>query len=199
MEIIYYIWLKFKELYMQTLELEKLKYPIGKFIKPETISKTDVENWIAILESFPLSIENATKNLTSLELNWKYRPEGWTIKQVVHHCADSHMNSFIRFKMALTENFPTVKPYDEASWAIMEDGNLDDISSSIAIIKGLHHRWVVLLKNLSKEELQKEFINPESKKTYSIEGATGLYAWHCEHHLVHIKQALENKGDFNIA
>lgn len=183
---------------MSIIDLEKLKYPIGKFQKPEIISKSDVEDWIDIIENFPVKIDIFTKNLTSVELNWNYRPNGWTIKQVVHHCADSHMNSFIRFKMALTETVPLIKPYDEATWALLEDGNSNDISSSIEIIKGLHRRWVVLLKSLTKEELAKEFINPESNKTYSIEGATGLYAWHCEHHLEHIKQAIENKGNFNI-
>ncbi len=90
---------------MQTLDLEKLKYPIGKFQKPETISKSDIENWISILDNFPFALENLTKNLSTQELNWVYRPDGWTIKQVVHHCADSHMNSFIRFKWHLQKLF----------------------------------------------------------------------------------------------
>ncbi len=99
--------------------------------------------------------------------------------------------------MALTEIVPLIKPYDEAAWALLEDGDLDDITSSIQIIKGLHYRWVVLLKSLTKEQFAKEFINPESNKTYSIESATGLYAWHSQHHLEHIKQAIEHKGSYN--
>jgi DinB superfamily len=180
------------------LNLETLKFPIGKFIKPEIISNNDVLTWIEIIDLFPEKLKKATINLSKQELNYKYRPDGWSIKQVVHHCADSHMNSFMRFKLALTEQNPIIKPYNEAAWAKLNDGNSYDIFPSLQIIEGLHKRWVLLLLNLKKEKLTRQFTNPESHKTYTLEQAIGLYAWHCNHHLAHVKQALEHEGKFNL-
>lgn len=176
--------------------LESLKFPIGKFKKPNFISENEIKPWIKVIENFPDKIIKITNNLSIIELNWKYRPQGWTIKQVVHHCADSHMNSFIRFKLTLTEENPIIKPYEEAKWAELSDGNSDTIHSSIQIIVGVHSRWTLLLKSLSEKDLQKKFIHPENNKMYSLEEVIGIYAWHCEHHLAHIEQAITNKGEF---
>jgi hypothetical protein len=177
-------------------KLESLKYPIGKFVKPTSISENDIENWIITLENFPSKIKSLTKNLSEEQLNWVYRPEGWSIKQVVHHCADSHMNSFMRFKLALTEDLPTIKPYEEQLWAMLADGNDNDISPSLQIIEGLHKKWVLLLKTFTKKEFSKQFIHPESKRIYTLDEVVGLYAWHCNHHNKHIEQALFYKGEF---
>ncbi|MES2575521.1 MAG: putative metal-dependent hydrolase [Bacteroidota bacterium] len=179
-----------------TFNLEKLKFPIGQFQKPETISQNDLDSWINNIESFPSRIKNLTENLSVKELNWIYRPQGWNIKQVVHHCADSHMNSLIRFKLALTEDIPTIKPYEEQLWAELADGNSDDIYPSLQLIEGLHKRWVVLLKSFSEEELKRQFIHPANNKISSLAETIGTYAWHCNHHLAHIEQALANKGQF---
>ena len=176
--------------------MEKLQYPIGKFTKPDAISPDDVSNWIVDIEQFPQVLKKLSASLTNEQLLWIYRPDGWSIKQVIHHCADSHMNSFIRFKLALTEDTPTIKPYDEAKWATLIDGTEDSIVASLQIIEGVHYRWVLLLKSLNKEELKRQFMHPETKRMYSLEEATGLYAWHCNHHLAHIKQAIEYKGQF---
>jgi hypothetical protein len=179
-----------------TFNLEKLKFPIGQFQKPETISQNDLDNWINDIETFPSKVKNLTENLSIEELNWIYRPKGWNIKQVVHHCADSHMNSLIRFKLALTEEVPTIKPYEEQFWAELADGNSDDISPSLQLIEGLHKRWVLLLKSFGATELKRQFIHPANNKTSFLDETIGMYAWHGNHHLAHIEQALAHIGQF---
>lgn len=177
--------------------LENLKYPIGRFHKPENTSTDMISSWISDVESLPESIEKLIRNLTIEELNLTYRPEGWKIKQVIHHCADSHMNAFIRFKLALTEDLPIIKPYHEDRWAELEDGKDDTITDSLNILKSLHTKWVKLLRTLTNEDLKRVYIHPEHGKRFELIEALGMYAWHCNHHLGHIKKALEYRGRFN--
>ena len=173
---------------------EKLKFPIGKFKKPKIISEIQLQNWIFEIEAFPKKLKLLTENLSIADLHFKYRPNGWNIKQIVHHCADSHMICLIRFKLALTEQNPTIKPYEEQLWAQLEDGFDNDISSSIAILEGVHKRWTQLLKSLNANQFDCTFYHPGSKQNVSLNEATGLYSWHCNHHLEHIKLALnQNK------
>ncbi len=179
------------------IDLEKLKFPIGTFNKPAEISEQNLTTWKKVIETFPSKIKKITQNLSEVELNWKYRPEGWTIKQVVHHCADSHMNSLIRFKLALTEEVPVVKPYEEADWAMLADGNSNDLTASIQIIEGVHTRWSLLLNSFGDKEFSKQFKHPASGKILRLDEVLGLYAWHCNHHLAHIEQGLLHKGMFN--
>ncbi len=179
------------------MEIEKLKYPIGKFINPKIISEQTIKKWIDEIERFPHSIENLTKNLNAEQLNWRYRPDGWTIKQVVHHCADSHMNSIIRFKLALTEDSPEIRPYYEDRWAELPDSLEEYLSDSLVLLNGLHKKWVTLLRSLSKNDLNKEFIHPEHGTRFTLKENIGIYAWHSNHHLAHIKQALKYQGAFN--
>lgn len=176
--------------------LYKLKYPIGEFKKPEVITATHITQWIAAIEALPKAIEKSTKNLNDTELNYQYRPKSWTIRQVVHHCADSHINSILRFKLALTEDTPTIKPYLESEFAKLID-YAQPIDASTAILKGVHHKLGILLKHLSTEDLQKAFVHPEHGKRFSLAENIGIYAWHSNHHLAHIKQALKYKGVFN--
>jgi hypothetical protein len=178
------------------INLEKLKFPIGKFAKPDFISQNDLINWINAIEIFPDNLLKLTQNLSIEKLNWIYRPDGWTVKQVIHHCADSHMNSFIRFKLALTEDLPTIKPYEEAKWAELIDGKSDNIYSSLQIIQGVHTRWVLLLKSFKEEDFNRQLVHPANNKIYFLNEMIGLYAWHCNHHLAHIEQALLHKGQF---
>ena len=180
----------------ELFDLEQLKFPIGEFQKPDLISKDDLENWITAIENFPSKVKMLTENLSVNQLNWIYRPNGWKIKQVVHHCADSHINSFVRFKLALTEEMPVIKPYEEQKWAELNDGLADDLSASIQIITGVHARWVLLLKSFGEQELKREFIHPANNKISTLEETIGVYAWHCNHHLAHIEQALFYKGQF---
>jgi hypothetical protein len=181
---------------MATDTLYQLKYPIGKFVKPDVISEAQILEWIGSIERLPKTLSELTKDLSVEQLNWPYRPEGWTIKQVVHHLADSHMNSIIRFKWALTEDTPTIKPYYEDRWAKLIDANDADLSSTLSLLNGLHAKLGKLLRSLSKTGLKREFIHPDHVKRLSLEETIGIYAWHSNHHLAHIKQALKYKGEF---
>ena len=176
--------------------VEILKYPIGKFVKPDVISTDQIDKWISDIELFPSQIKDLVEDLTEVELQWIYRPEGWTIRQVVHHCADSHMNAFIRFKLCLTEDTPIIKPYLQAKWAEFQDASDNTITDSLKILEGLHSRWTIILKFLNNDDLNKGFIHPEYDKKILIVENICLYAWHCNHHLAHIKQALSYKGEF---
>lgn len=180
---------------MTAQELYKLKFPIGEFDQPEVITKQHIKGWITSIETLPKSIISITENLNEKELNYKYRPNGWTIKQVVHHCADSHINSLLRFKLALTENNPTIRPYFEDRFAELNDYS-ESIDASISILNGVHKKLAVLLKNFSEEDLKREFTHPEHGKRFSIEETIGIYAWHSNHHLAHIEQALKFKEQF---
>ena len=176
-------------------EIYKLRFPIGEFIKPGNITAHHLKTWIATLEEFPQSLISVTKDLNKDELNYKYRPNGWSIKQLVHHCADSHINSIIRFKLALTEDKPTIRPYFEDRFAKLIDYN-EPIDSAFLILKGVHTKLGVLLKNLDEEELLYEFIHPEHGKQFSLAETIGTYAWHSNHHLAHIELALKFKDKF---
>lgn len=181
---------------MGTLDLDQLKYPIGKFVKPEVISETQILEWIGTIEGLPEVLNNLTKDLSIEQRNWPYRPEGWTVKQVVHHIADSHMNSLIRFKWTLTEDTPTIKAYHEDRWAKLKDDNDDNLSHTLSLLKGLHAKLGTLLRSLSKDELKREFIHPDHGRHISLEETIGIYAWHSKHHVAHIEQALKYKGVF---
>lgn len=173
---------------MTTAELEKLRFPIGHFVKPENYTKEILAKYIQTISEFPNKLKQETSHLTDAQLNTEYRPKGWTIRQVIHHCADSHMNSFIRFKLALTEDKPTIKPYFEDQWAELIDGKSLPITPSLNILEGLHQRWVNLLNSLTTEQLERTFIHPEHGQEISLKENIGVYAWHCEHHLAHITE-----------
>ena len=181
---------------MTEQELYKLRFPIGEFEKPEHITQQHLKNWITSIESLPQRIESKTNRLSEEELNYKYRPDGWTIKQVVHHCADSHINSLVRFKLALTEDSPTIRPYFEDRFAKLIDYS-EPLSASISILKGVHYKLGILLNSFTEEDLKREFVHPEYGKRYSLEETIGVYAWHSDHHFAHIEQALQYKGAFN--
>lgn len=178
------------------MNLEKLKFPIGKFHFDPEISNDQLKLWIHTIETFSEELEIITKSLSVEQLNWRYRPEGWSVKQVVHHLADSHMNALIRIKLALTEESPTIRPYEESLWAQLVDGLNNDISASLKIISGVHERWTQVLKNLSEEEWNKMYFHPQHQRLFSIKEGLGIYDWHSKHHLAHIKQALFNNGKF---
>ena len=181
---------------MSSQNLEQLKYPIGKFIKPEIISEHLILEWIETIEGLPEILYNLTKKISVEQLNWPYRPEGWNIKQVVHHLADSHMNSIIRFKLAMTEDTPTIKPYHEDRWASLIDAKEDDLRYTLSLLKGLHAKMGTLLRSFTKDDLKREFIHPEHGRRFSLEETIGIYAWHSKHHVTHIEQALKLKGKF---
>ena len=172
------------------MTLEQLKYPIGKPIIPENISAIKLQEWITIIDEFPQKLEHVTQNLTQEQLNTSYRENGWTIRQVVHHCYDSHHNSYTRFKWALTEKSPVIKAYFEELWAELHDTKQAPIQLSLNALKSLHAKWVYLLKGLSEKELEKTFIHPSDNKKVSLKENIGIYAWHCNHHFAHIEQLI---------
>ena len=178
------------------MNIEQLQFPIGKFEIQEEITSEVLQDWINTIQKFPNEVSKVIEKLSVEKLNLVYRTNGWNIKQVVHHCADSHSNAFIRFKLALTEENPTIKPYEEALWAELIDGIDDDISNSMLILKGMHHKWFLLMNSLNEKQWERTYFHPESKKTYVLKEVAGLYAWHCNHHLAHIKQALTLQNQF---
>ena len=149
------------------MNLEQLKYPVGKFVIPESITKEIIDSAISEIENFPSFVKTEIQNLDEKDLQLRYRPEGWTITQVVHHCADSHINSYMRFKLALTENVPTIKPYEESLWAELPDNNLSPFVS-LKLLDALHEKWVYIIKSLSEEDLNKAFIHPEHSEKISL-------------------------------
>ncbi len=170
--------------------MEELKYPIGKFKVPEVYDEAFRKNAIRDLESLPTTLVDTVLGLPSKQLLGKYRPDAWSVRQVVHHIADSHMNCLIRFKLALTEDHPTIKPYDENKWAMLADGNNDDIEDSILIIEGVHKRLVKLIKSIKPEEWERKVHHPESNRDMSLNFLLALYSWHGKHHLAHIENAI---------
>lgn len=170
------------------MTLEQLKYPIGKFEHHGIITSDILAKWISAISTFPKRLMDEVNQLTNIQLDTEYRPGGWTIRQVVHHCADSHMNSLTRLKLALTEDQPTIKPYFEERWADLADTKHMPIEPSLLMIEGIHIRWTVLLNNLTDEQLGKTFIHPTDGKIFRIDENIGLYAWHCNHHLAHITE-----------
>lgn len=175
---------------MIKLTLEELKYPIGVFEKPEIITPQHIKDWTKTLEKFPVKLKHLVGALTDAQLDVSYRQGGWTIRQVVHHLSDSHHNSYTRFKWALTEDTPVIKPYYEDRWAALQDSKSAPISFSLLHIKAIHAKLVYLIKGMSFTDLDKTFIHPETNKKVSLKENIGVYAWHSEHHYAHIKNVL---------
>ncbi|MFY0591126.1 YfiT family bacillithiol transferase [Roseivirga sp.] len=165
---------------------ENLSYPIGPFVPPENISSAQIAVWIQEIEELPAKFHSAVSDLSAEQLNTPYRPEGWTVRQVIHHLPDSHIGSYCRFHWALTEDNPTIKAYDEKAWANLSYQNNVPIESSLGMLDHIHARWVVLLKNLSDGDLEKTYVHPEDGKSYILREVVGMYAWHGNHHLAHV-------------
>lgn len=169
------------------------RYPIGTFKAQDAYSNEEVSHLIDKIAALPHSIEQATKGMTDDQLDTPYREGGWTIRQVIHHLPDSHMNAYIRVKWTLTEESPVIKAYHEKAWAETGDNKLAP-DASITLLKSLHAKWVGLLKNIPTNDLKKEFIHPDTKKSIRLDKMIALYAWHGEHHLAHITTLKERMG-----
>lgn len=162
-----------------------LQYPIGKFVAAEKHANEEIAAFIQRIERLPQKLEAAIVGLSNTQLDTPYREGGWTVRQVVHHVADSHMNAYIRIKWTLTEETPLIKAYHEKLWAETSETK-DDPSLSITLLKALHAKWIALAKSLSAEQLQKQYIHPDTKKQVALHNLLGMYAWHGEHHVAHI-------------
>jgi hypothetical protein len=173
--------------------MEDLRYPIGKFSAKENHTPEELKTFIQRIESLPSKLEAAVEGFSNQQLDTPYRDGGWSVRQVVHHVADSHMNAYIRVKWMLTEETPIIKAYNEKLWA--ETGETtSDPALSLLLIKALHTKWVTLLKSLSQNQLQKEFIHPDTKKNVALHNLIGMYAWHGDHHLAHIIELKRRQG-----
>lgn len=168
-----------------------LRYPIGSFEHSGEITVAQREQWIEDIAQLPASARQAVEGLSPEQLSLPYRDGGWMVKQVIHHMADSHMNSMIRFKLALTEDNPTIKPYYEDRWAELSDSRELDIEFSLQILDALHRRWVGLLHTLTDADFAKSFYHPGSQETTRLDYNLGFYSWHGRHHVAHITSLRE--------
>lgn len=173
--------------------MEALRFPIGRFEWSGDITAAQRLQWIEDIEAAPAQLRAAVEGLKEEQLNEPYRPGGWTVRQVVHHLADSHMNSLIRFKLALTEEQPTIKPYDEAAWAELSDSKEAPIALSLALLEQLHARWGLLLRSVSEEQWERAFVHPDSG-VVRLDVNLGTYSWHGRHHIAHITGLRERMG-----
>jgi uncharacterized damage-inducible protein DinB len=170
--------------------MQDLRYPIGKYIVQPFSSKL-LGEWLTDIKYLPQHLENAILNLDEAQINTAYRDGGWTVKQVVHHVADSHMNAYIRFKLGLTEDNPMIKPYNEATWAEMADTKNLPINISLTLLHALHSRWYEILKNMNEEDFNKTVFHPEHKREFTLWELLVMYAWHSRHHVAHITSLRE--------
>ncbi len=168
------------------------KYPIGKYIE-QPFSPDKKEEWLLSISTLPTRLEYAVTNLDLHQLSTPYREGGWTVQQVVHHVADSHMNAFNRFKLALTEHAPIIKPYNQDAYAKLADTSLP-VNISITLLHALHTRWVAVLENMPESDFQRTVIHPEYNKEMSLWYLLGNYAWHGDHHTAHINKLRDKMG-----
>ena len=169
------------------MQLEQLKYPLGKFDYFKELGPTDLAEGIAVIEAFPARLSALAARLTDAQWETSYRADGWTARQVVHHLADSHSNALIRFKLALTEDNPTIKPYRENLWADLPDSVNAPVEWSLQILDALHARWTLLLRNMSEADFDRTYFHPDSQRTFPLRQVVSLYAWHCNHHYAHVE------------
>lgn len=173
--------------------LTDLRYPIGEFTARETYSSDETKQHISAIANLPAKLTELVGNWTDDRLNTPYRPDGWTVRQLVHHMADSHINGYVRTKLALTEDNPTVRPYEEGEWANLPDSKLD-IAPSLVLLKSLHLRWATTFDSLTEAELQRTFYHPGSNRLFTLAQQAANYAWHGEHHFQHANTLAERNG-----
>jgi DinB family protein len=171
----------------------ELRYPVGKFQAPKNISADDRARWIDELERLPGQLAASVSGLNERQLDTPYRPGGWSIRQVVHHLPDSHMNSYVRVRLALTEDCPTVKPYAEDRWAELADASRGPVDLSLSLLAALHARWVILLRSLGDPEFARTMHHPEHGDL-RLDRLLAMYAWHGRHHLAHIANLRQRSG-----
>ena len=169
------------------------RFPIGEFRKPESVSESERAAAIALIAALPSKLRAVVSGMSDAQLDSTYREGSWTLRQVVHHLADSHVNSYTRFRLALTEEHPTIKPYAEAKWAELEDARMLPVEVSLKLLEALHERWVKLLRSLKHADFNRTINHPESG-TLTIDQLIAMYAWHGEHHIAHIDLARKEKS-----
>lgn len=169
------------------------RYPVGKFELPKEVSPALRQAAIDELAATPAKVRAAVAGLSETQLDTPYREGGWTVRQVVHHLVDSHMNAYIRLRFALTENQPTIKPYDENNWANLEDARSAPVEVSLKLLDPLHERWVRLLRSLKREQYARTLLHPDHG-IKNVDWLLFLYSWHGRHHTAHISELRKQKG-----
>jgi uncharacterized damage-inducible protein DinB len=179
----------------EVVELQEIdpRYPIGNFQRPEEVTHEDRDAAIVAIAELPAKLNDAVKGLDAKQLATPYRDGGWTVQQLVHHIADSHMNAFLRLRLALTEDWPAITAYDEKAWAMLPDSTAAPAGWSVALLQSVHARWVMVLRTLQGEKWERGFRHPE-RGPMSVETATLHYAWHSRHHVAHITRLRELEG-----
>jgi len=162
------------------------RYPVGPFVLEGAITPARREEWIGQIADAPLQLRSAVRGLSEAQFDTPYRDGGWTVRQVVHHVPDSHLNAYIRFKLALTEDNPTIKPYEEGRWAELPDTVATQIGVSLMLLEALHRRWVMLLRAMNEADWARTYFHPEHQKAFRLDGILAMYAWHGRHHVAHI-------------
>jgi hypothetical protein len=170
-----------------------LRYPVGKWERPENLTDAERASGIQLLEEMPAKARAAVAGLNDQQLDTPYRPGGWTVRQTIHHLADSHFNAFTRVKLALTEDTPTIKPYLEARWAELPDSK-GPVAASLEILDGLHSRWTALFRSLAPADWSRGYIHPEHGRKLSLDQTLSLYSWHSRHHVAHITALRERNS-----
>jgi uncharacterized damage-inducible protein DinB len=173
--------------------MEDLRYPVGRFQKPQSLEPKQRRAAIDTIAEAPTKLRAAVAGLTDGQLDTPYRPEGWTVRQVVHHVPDSHLNAYTRFKLALTEDTPTIKPYDESAWAKLEDSKSTPIATSLALLDAVHDRWVRILRAMSGSDFSRTLKHPENG-LMNLDQMLALYEWHGRHHVAHVTNLRQRSG-----
>jgi uncharacterized damage-inducible protein DinB len=173
--------------------MENLQYPVGHFKWSGIASHEQLRHWIDEIGAAPAQLRTAVSGLSPQQIDTPYRPGGWTVRQVVHHVPDSHLNSYVRFRLALTEDEPTIKPYDEGRWAELPDSRTAPIEVSLSLLESLHERWIQLLRSLTAPDWKRTFRHPELGLV-TLEQNAALYAWHGRHHVAHITSLRQRMG-----
>ncbi len=175
------------------MDTPDLRYPVGKFRFPKSVSAQELALFIDEIADTPANMRAAVSGLSDSQLDTPYRPGGWTVRQLVHHVPDSHINSYVRYRLALTEDEPVIKPYEESRWAELPDARTAPVEVSLALLDNLHARWVPLLRSLTPAEWKRSFRHPDLGLV-SLENNAALYAWHGRHHVAHITALRERMG-----
>jgi hypothetical protein len=173
--------------------MEDLRYPVGRFAKDPEVTPEKIRGWIAEIEATPAALRAALAGLSPEQLDTPYRPGGWTVRQVAHHVPDSHVNAYVRFKLALTEEEPTIKPYEEARWAELADTRETPLEVSLALLEALHRRWVTLLRSLAPADWNRRLVHPELGRL-ALDHVLQIYAWHGRHHVAHVTALRQREG-----
>ena len=173
--------------------MSDLRYPVGRFAAETDVTEERRRRWIEEIANTPDALRAAVHGLSVEQFDTTYRPGGWTVRQVVHHLPDSHLNAYVRFKLTLTEAEPPVKTYDEAAWAELTDGRTAPVEISLALLESLHHRWVLLLRSLTPADFARALRHPELGRV-TLDTYLQMYAWHGRHHVAHITSLRERMG-----